>query len=115
MADLTKKQKKEVRKEVDKEVEKVEQRLHRQLISKASHSVSVFGYEFRTQTAAAIIAAFGFLIALVWKDLIVLIVEQLALAQVFVKYPYLAQFVSTIIVTAVCVIGIIIISRWAKK
>lgn len=122
MAELNSEQKEEVKKEINKqvaeakkEIEKEELRIHKQLLEKATRTASLFGQEFRQQTAAAIIAAFGFLIALAWKDLIVKIVEQFTASNILTQYPYFAELFSAIIVTGISVIGIVIISRWAKK
>ena len=63
---------------------------------------STFRSEFKKQTVTAISAAFGFLIALVWRDYIAAILktEQLTLW-------------SAISITALCVLGLMIISKWA--
>lgn len=127
MSELNREQKKEVKEEVNKQVEiakeklekdvekKVEKRIYHELVDKATRHVNLFGIEFKQQTAAAIIAAFGFLIALAWKDLIVKIVEQFTAANLLEQHPYLADLVSAFIVTAISVVGIVIISKWAKK
>ena len=51
------------RREVVKEINK---KLHEKVVSKAS----VLGQEFKKQTSTAIMAAFGLIIALSWKDVI---------------------------------------------
>ncbi len=77
--------------------------------------IHVFRQEFKQQTGAAIIAAFGFLIALVWKDIIVNTVDTIINRLPSVKYAIISTLISAVIVTTVCVIGIILISRWARK
>ncbi len=126
MTELNKETKKEVQKEVDKKVSEakeeikdfeksVEKRLAKKLIHKATKTATMLGTEFRHHAATAIMAAFGFIIALVWKDLIVKLVEQIAADNLIARYPYIADLFSAIIVTAVSVVGIIFISKWAKK
>jgi hypothetical protein len=90
---------KEERKEVKKEVA---QAVHKKLLTKAE----TFRSEFKKQTAAAIITAFGLVIALAWKDVITDLISQLNFAQ--------GILLSAIIVTAFSVLGILIVSRWAK-
>ena len=63
--------------------------------------------EFKKQTSTAIMAAFGLIIALSWKDVITLLVDKFA----FVK-EY-GPIITAIILTIVSVIGIMLISRWA--
>ena len=72
------------------------------LVEKLSMMHSTFSNEFKKQTILAISAAFGFLIALVWRDYLMSIIktEQLTL-------------LSVVIITAMCVLGLIIISKWA--
>ena len=73
-----------------------------------------FGSEFKKETTTAIIAAFGFLIALVWRDLILKVVENISKTPFLEKYPYIAQLYTAIIVTIIAVIGIALISRWSQ-
>mgnify|MGYP007059597729 CR=1 FL=1 len=71
--------------------------------------------EYRKQVSTAIIAAFGFLIALAWRDLITKLVNQFTKINLLEKYPYIAEVYSVIIITTLSVAGIIIVSRWATK
>ncbi len=73
---------------------------------KAKQSVSNFRLEVRKATSTAIIAAFSFLIALVWKDLITLYVNKLSTLS-----PVQGQLFSTFIITVICVVGIIITTK----
>ena len=79
------------------------QRIHKKIIEKAS----TFKSEFRKQTATAIMTAFGLIIALAWKDVITDIVSKISFVQ--------GLLLSAIVVTAISVIGMIIVSRWAGK
>jgi len=98
--DLTKKQKQEVEKEVKKQL----------VIVKKTQE---FGSEFKKQAATAIIAAFSFLIALEWRDFINLFAEDLA-ATTPSQDPYLTALYTSIIITILAIIGIALISKWAK-
>jgi uncharacterized protein YacL len=70
---------------------------------------------FKQHASTAIIAAFSFLIALSWKDLIVNLVTALTKPLTLEKYPYLADLYSAIIVTIIAIIGIGLVTKWAKK
>lgn len=110
--ELTQKQEAEVKKEVEKQLEKqVKKRLSQAVLEKSSE----VRQEFKTQASGAIIAAFGFLIALVWKDLVTKIMENLTPPGLIATYPYIAQLYSAILVTFIAVVGIMLVSRWAKK
>lgn len=80
-------------------------RFHHHIIEKSSALTS----KFRVQAAAAIITAFGLVIALAWKDVITDLVTKLN--------PFAGQnlLFSAVIVTIISIIGISLISRWANE
>lgn len=90
------------RKEVIKEINK---KIHAKVVSKAT----LLGREFKKQTSTAIMAAFGLIIALSWKDVIVDLVNKINL---FNGYGLIA---SAIVVTLISVLGILLVSKWAKS
>jgi len=73
---------------------------------KAKTSVHTFRMEFRNSLNTAIIAAFSFLIALVWKDLITDYVNKISQSS-----PVQGQLFTTFLVTFICVIGIFIATK----
>jgi len=97
MAELTKTQQEEVQKEVKKQISK-------KLIEKA-HS---FRSEYTKQVSTAVITSFGLVIALAWKDTITEFVKR-------VNPVADNLLISAVLVTAISIIGIAIISKWAKK
>lgn len=70
-----------------------------------AHASEIKG-EFKKQVSGAIIAAFGLIIALSWKDVITEAVNKLNVA----GYGLLA---SAVVMTLVSVIGILLVSKWA--
>ena len=72
--------------------------------------VKKFEKELKKALYTALIAAFGFLIAFVWRDLIQLWVNKIAAAS-----PITGQLMSALIVTIVCAIGILIVTRYLKE
>jgi hypothetical protein len=81
--------------------------------------MALFG-EVKLNIATAIAAAFGFVIALIWRDIIVGLLNLAQLnVQAFTDVQGAAiGIVVAVIVTLVCVIGILYISKWggiAKK
>ena len=71
--------------------------------------------EIRKNTATAILAAFGFIIALVWKDVITQGVDALIKLLNLTGSGYMFTIISALITTVICVIGIIYFSRWSEK
>ena len=70
--------------------------------------------EIKSTIAVAIAAAFGFIIALIWKDVIVGLVNMTGLS---VTAPTdmnsaIVAVVTALILTIICVLGIIYISKW---
>jgi len=74
-------------------------------LSKAKASALKFHNEFNKSTKTAMVAAFGFLIALAWRDLISEFVNTLTSIS-----PVKGRLISAIIVTLISVIGIIIVT-----
>ncbi|MFH1503699.1 MAG: DUF5654 family protein [Candidatus Diapherotrites archaeon] len=75
--------------------------------TKAKEHVKKFNYELKKATNTAIMAAFGFLIALVWKDVITEFVNNISQ-----KSPVQGKLFSALIVTLICVVGILIITKF---
>jgi len=74
---------------------------------KAKESAKKLRIEVRKAVSTAILAAFGFLIALVWRDVI-----QGWVNTISADSPVQGQLVSALIVTFICVIGILIITKF---
>jgi biotin transporter BioY len=70
--------------------------------------------EIKRTTAAAIGAAFGFIIALIWRDIIVGLfnLAGLKVNEIAEAMDAVIAIISGIIITVICVLGIIYISRW---
>ncbi|MBU2053322.1 MAG: DUF5654 family protein [Nanoarchaeota archaeon] len=73
---------------------------------KLKKSREEFSKEFRKAINTAIVAAFGFLMALVWRDVITEYVDKISAVS-----PVKGKLISALIVTFVSVIGILVISR----
>lgn len=69
--------------------------------------------EFKKQTTTAIMAAFGLIIAFAWKDVVTSLVGKLNISGN--ATGALSLTVSALILTAISVIGILLISKWAKS
>ncbi len=77
---------------------------------KAKTGVKTFKKEFKKEMNTAILAAFGFLIALVWKDVITSIVNNIT------QEAHISSAVlSALIVTMICVLGIMLFTRLLKE
>jgi hypothetical protein len=70
--------------------------------------------EIKHTTATAIGAAFGFIIALIWRDIIVGLfnLAGLKVNEIAEAMDAVIAIISGIIITVICVLGIIYISRW---
>jgi len=92
--------------EKKKEEEKKEKlRIHQIAINKAKK----VNMEFRKNMLTAIVAAFGFLIALVWKDVIVTFVDKIVGEGILS-----GMLIKAIVITLIAVFGIMIVN-WAFK
>lgn len=79
------------------------------LHEKAKEGVHTFKKEFRKEMNTAILAAFGLLIALVWKDVITNFVNGIS-----EKSPFHGMLISALGVTIICVLGIMLSTRLLK-
>jgi uncharacterized membrane protein len=69
----------------------------------------------RKNIGIAIMGAFALVIALVWNETIKEGVNKLMDSLGIQPETYLFKIVAAIIVTVICVIGILLFSRWAEK
>jgi len=99
---------KELQKRVKQEVEKAVKQISNPSF-KIKSGVKTFRQEFNKAINTALLAAFGFLIALVWKDVIQEWVTKIAESS-----PLQGKLISAVIVTGICVIGVIIVTRIFK-
>ena len=63
-----------------------------------------FRSEFQKQATIAVTAAFGFLIALVWKDYLMSVIKVQNL-----------NIFSVLFITSVCVVGLMLLAKWSAK
>lgn len=74
---------------------------------KAKQSALRFKKELKKSTITAIVSAFGFLIALVWRDVITEWVTKISETS-----PIKGSLITAGIVTLISVVGIVLISSW---
>ncbi len=77
---------------------------------KAKRHAKEFRDEFNKTIKTAFIAAFGFLIALVWRDLITEYVNKISESS-----PVSGKLISALIITLICVLGIMILTKLLSK
>jgi len=79
------------------------------------HHATKLQKEARKHTTTAISAAFAFVIALVWRDAIRSTIDSTILKLGIPDTAYAFEFIMAGILTVVCVLGIIIVSRFSVK
>jgi len=76
-------------------------------------------HEIRKETAkhitTAITAAFAFVIAFAWKDAIRKAIDSTVIKLGIPETVYFYEFLIAIIITIVCVVGIMIVSKYGAK
>lgn len=95
---------KEAKEEIKQEVKKATRR------EIAKKSIKDFNKELRKALNTAIIAAFGFLMALVWRDVITGWVEKISGAS-----PVQGKLISALLTTIICVLGILIVTKFLSE
>lgn len=77
---------------------------------RTKESAKKFKRELKKSINTAIVAAFSFLIALAWRDVITGYVSKISELS-----PVKGQLISAIIITIICVMGILIITKIFAK
>jgi hypothetical protein len=99
-------------KHVQKHIEKhVDKRISETLVSRGE----LLGHLFKQHVSTAIIAAFSFLMALTWKDVITHALESLIGGEIINSSPYLSDLVAAIVITLIAILGIFLVVGWARK
>ena len=72
--------------------------------------------EVKVTAATAIAAAFGFIIALIWRDIIVGLFDLagLKINQISDATGAITAIVAGVIITVICIFGILYISKWGR-
>ena len=70
--------------------------------------------EAKKKASIAISAAFAFVIALVWRDAIKEAIDKILENLGMTGSAYIYNIIAAVIVTVICVIGIMFISRWGE-
>lgn len=92
------------------EILKIEKKKAEHIKERTKKGVKEFKREFKKEMNTAVMAAFGFLIALVWKDVITEFVDKIS-----EKSPFQGTLFSALGVTVICVLGIMFFSRILKN
>jgi polyferredoxin len=71
--------------------------------------------ESKKHTTTAIIAAFSFLLAFTWRDLIQRYVDHIVNNFAITGPDYLIQLYATILITLICVLGIILVTKYSQN
>ena len=83
--------------------------------AKAKEDAAKLLLAVKKNIATAIMAAFALVIALSWNDAIQEAVNSLVLRLGILQQGYIFKIMAAIIVTVICVIFILLFSRWAEK
>ena len=84
-------------------------RIKERIKERTKKSTSKLIIETKKALNTAMLTAFGFLMALVWRDVITEFVNEVAQ-----KSPLQGKIISALIITFICVIGILIVVRITK-
>jgi hypothetical protein len=77
---------------------------------RARERVKRFNMELKKSLNTAIVAAFGFLMALVWRDVITEWVNEISASS-----PVKGKLITAIIVTLISVLGIMIVTKFLSE
>ena len=92
-----------------------EKKMAKQTSQIAKQAVKNLGNETQKYVVTAIVAAFGFIIALVWKDAIKEYVNLIIIKLSISGASYIITLYTAIVTTIIAIIGIFIVTRWPTK
>ncbi len=84
-------------------------------LNKVQKQTTDFILKVRKNTATAVLAAFAFVMALVWRDAIQQGVNKAVAVFNLPEESYLFSIIAALIVTIICILGIVVFSKWAEK
>jgi hypothetical protein len=93
--------------DIDEKILERSRKIKRSTVSKAKE----FKREMQKNIVKAVVAAFAFIIALTWRDVIKDGVNTLVKYFNITTGTYIYEILAALIVTVVCVIGVILVSR----
>jgi len=94
---------------------KEQKRLTRNATHTTVRAIKELKNETKKHVVTAIVAAFGFIIALVWRDAIKEFIESLVINFSISGPSSLITFYTAIITTMIAAIGIVIITKWSSE
>jgi len=103
---------KELKPQIEKEVKK---RFHERFLESTKESAIEFKVEFKNQLAIAITAAFGFLIALSWRNPIETGINKLLESFNLKGGAFYWDFLSALVVTFLAALVLMWVSKWKSE
>ena len=94
---------------------KEQKKLTRNATHTTKRAIKELKNETKKHVVTAIVAAFGFIIALVWRDAIKEFISSLVINFSISGPSSLITFYTAIITTVIAAIGIVLITRWSSK
>lgn len=84
-------------------------------VRKSVESATAFKQHIRKNVATAILAAFAFIMALVWRDAIQDVVKDILAYLDVTGTTSQYKIIAALLTTIICTVGIIYFSRWSEK
>ena len=85
------------------------------MLSEIRAKILTLEMELKNDISVPIIASFGFIIALVWRDAIKGVVDEFLIRMGLMDKAYVYNFMSAIIVTIIVIVIMLLVIRFSKK
>lgn len=85
------------------------------LVEKLTQELTELKEELRNDVAGPVIASFGFIIALIWRDAIQAAIHEFLSRAGLLEEAYIYQIISAIIITIIVVFIMVIVVKLRKK
>ncbi|MFH1521397.1 MAG: DUF5654 family protein [archaeon] len=86
-----------------------------EIIAGLKAKLATLEMEIKNDVSVPIVASFGFLVALVWRDAIKAAIDEFLLRSGLLERAYFYNFISAIIVTIIVITIMIVITRFSRS
>lgn len=88
---------------------------NKEVIAKLEGEIGAIKKEIQRDVVGPVVASFGFIIALVWRDAIKASLDEYLIKMGLLDKAYLYNFISAIIVTCVVIVIMIMVTRFGRS
>jgi len=91
------------------------QKTKKEIIARLEGQLKIIKEELRKDVSVPVVASFGFIIALIWRDAIQAVINEFLSQAGLLEKAYIYQIISAIIVTIVVIIIMVLVTELSRS